>query len=288
MSGTDLIVVQLDRARQALIQARNAQDAKKVSDMAHAAEIYARRQKLSDEAIGYAKEIKFEALALLGDFLKSAPKREGTLKRGPVVDQDDHGENREIERLADLGLTKDESSNAQFLAEIRTSAPATFADIKQGRTSIKQARKTVTRLGQINGNSNGHKQTAGDKLADHFGRVVPEELIADWQRAERVGKHLRGLALEIKQTAAAAFAGARQERLRDLIFTETTNAIIAEAENLAYTLGTIIPYAICPTCQGYERKNCLLCKRRGWISKFLFNSPAVSEGTRRVIEGGQK
>jgi hypothetical protein len=289
MSGGDLIVVQLDRARQALIQARNAQEAKKVVDAAHAVEIYAQRQKLSDDAISYAREIKFEALALLGDFLNETPKNEGTLKRGPVVVRDDRGENGQIQRLTDLGITKDLSSNAQFLADIRTSAPETFANIRAGRTSVKQARKALVRLGKVN--SNGHRpaaQATSDKLADHFGRVVPEEMIAEWQRAEQVGKHLRGLALEIKQTVAAGFAGVRQQQMRDLIFTEVTNAIISDAENLSYALGTIIPFAVCPTCQGHERKNCLLCKHRGWISKYLFNSPAVSERTRKVIEGRGK
>lgn len=46
----DLVVMKLDRARSLLAQARDAGDAKVVADLARAAEVYARRQKLSQEA----------------------------------------------------------------------------------------------------------------------------------------------------------------------------------------------------------------------------------------------
>lgn len=70
----DLIVVQLDKARLLLAQARDAPEAKRVADMARAAEVYARRQNLSEETIRYAVGVKVDALARMGDFLKAAPK----------------------------------------------------------------------------------------------------------------------------------------------------------------------------------------------------------------------
>ena len=65
----DLMVVQLDRARTALAEAKTIGETKKVLDMAHAAEIYAHRQKLGEEAIGYAHSIKYEACRKLGGIL---------------------------------------------------------------------------------------------------------------------------------------------------------------------------------------------------------------------------
>lgn len=45
--------------------------------MARAAEVYARRQKLGDDAVKYAHAIKIEAMTLLGEFLKRAEKNKG-------------------------------------------------------------------------------------------------------------------------------------------------------------------------------------------------------------------
>jgi hypothetical protein len=77
VSSQDLIVVKVDKARVLLAEARDANDAKKVADLARAAEVYAKRQKLSDEAIAYATAVKVDALTLMEEFLKDAPKNEG-------------------------------------------------------------------------------------------------------------------------------------------------------------------------------------------------------------------
>ncbi len=50
------------------------QPAKMVADMAKAAEVYARRQKLGEESIRYATAIMTDAMTLLGEFLKTGPK----------------------------------------------------------------------------------------------------------------------------------------------------------------------------------------------------------------------
>ena len=83
----DLMVVQLDRARTALAEAKTIGETKKIMDMAHAAQIYARRQQLGEEAMAYALAIKIEALRKLGEMLHGtgihrggSKFREGTLK----------------------------------------------------------------------------------------------------------------------------------------------------------------------------------------------------------------
>ena len=77
----DLIVVKVDRARALLAEASNAQEAKTVADMAKAAEVYAKRQKLSEEIIDHAHAIKIDALTLLGEFLEAAKKNVGTRRQ---------------------------------------------------------------------------------------------------------------------------------------------------------------------------------------------------------------
>ncbi len=122
----------------------------------------------------------------------------------------------------------------------------------------------------------------GDTRHDAIGRIIPEEIIPDWDRAVEVAHKLRADASEIKVTVERGLAD------KDIIFAEITNPTISEASSLHYTLTQIMPYSVCPQCQGRNRKTCQLCRRRGWISKYLFNSPAVSEKTRAIIEKARK
>lgn len=52
---------------------------------------------------------------------------------------------------------------------------------------------------------------------------------------------------------------------------------IAQAKYLRSQVERAIPYAVCPACQGALRDSCKLCKGRGAVSKFLWESPAVSD-----------
>lgn len=157
--------------------------------------------------------------------------------------------------------------------EVLRTAPA--KEIK----AIERGEKTVATVARET------KKKAEDKgiPQDKLGRAIPSDLVSEWQRAEAVGKRLRGLAREIKGTVEQGFVGAKQDKLKDLIYAEVGNSIITEAGALAYTLDAIIPYALCPTCQGRTSKNCTLCRKRGWISKFLWNSPAVNDDIKKLI-----
>ena len=106
---TDLVVVQLDTARAALAQAKTIQQTKKILDVAAAAEIYAKRQQLGQDAIDYAHSIKIEALRQLGELLREAPKNIGT--RGQLISRGVIGGSREgppidAPTLAEQGVTK--------------------------------------------------------------------------------------------------------------------------------------------------------------------------------------
>lgn len=114
-------LTKLTDATRMLAEVRSAPDAKKVMDMAAAAEHYARKAKLGDEAIQYAREIKIDAETMLGEFLAKAPKASGT--RAQLVGDIPKGEKvvggtkREppTPKLEDIGLTKKESSVDLFV-----------------------------------------------------------------------------------------------------------------------------------------------------------------------------
>ncbi|HJZ58140.1 MAG TPA: hypothetical protein VKE74_24575 [Gemmataceae bacterium] len=123
----------MDKARLLLAEVRDATDAKKVADLAHAAEVYARRQKLGEECVAYAREVVVDAMTLMGEMLKQTPK--ATAGRPPEI-----GSCREpISKpptLADHGISKKESSEAQVLATVKETNPELHAHRLDDRGGI--------------------------------------------------------------------------------------------------------------------------------------------------------
>jgi hypothetical protein len=145
----DLIVVKLDRARALLAQARDATEAKQVADIAHAAKVYAKRQKLSREAILLAHGLETDAKTLLGAFLQAAPKNKGTAGAGPGRGK--KGGTKKVRpfpeppTLADLGISRKDSSEAQQLATLKEKAPDLHEGVRIGNFSVGSARSQYKR-----------------------------------------------------------------------------------------------------------------------------------------------
>jgi 16S rRNA G966 N2-methylase RsmD len=145
----DLIVSKVDQARLLLAEARDAAQAKQVADLARAAEVYARRQQLSQEAIDYATAVKIDAMTLMGQFLQTAPKNTGTAgKLGAGPGRGHKGGNgshppeptfSKTPTLADLGITKKESAAAQSLANLKETQPVLHEQVRNGETTIPKA-----------------------------------------------------------------------------------------------------------------------------------------------------
>lgn len=128
----DAVVVSMMRASSALAQAQTIQQTKKIMDAAHAAEIYAKRQKLGEEAMGIAASIKVEALRKLGEMLKATPRAKGEILRGSILVPREN----DPETLAELGLTKKESAIAQKLAAL---PDEDFKQVRDGHVSVAKA-----------------------------------------------------------------------------------------------------------------------------------------------------
>ena len=125
----DLMVVQLDRARTALAEAKTIGETKKIMDMAHAAQIYARRQQLGDEAMGYALAIKIEAMRKLGEILQGNGIHRGGSKFREGI-------------LNDLGIDGKTSMVAQQLAAM---PDAQFEQVREGVQTLNEVRKEIKR-----------------------------------------------------------------------------------------------------------------------------------------------
>lgn len=137
--AADAAIARIDKARTLLAEAKSMIEVKQVVDMAAAAEVYAKRQKLSDEAIGYAHSIKIDALTRLGEMLKAGPKATGGKPyqaTGSIMEP--------VERaptLADLGIDKKVSMVAQQLASLPDDMRQAVA---KREATISQARKQVS------------------------------------------------------------------------------------------------------------------------------------------------
>lgn len=135
MSENSLIV--LKNANKLLAEVKNSKDAKNLMDMAGAAEHYAKKAKLGQEAIDYAHAIKIDAQSLLGKYLKETPRNEGGK---PVPER-----NRldKPPTLPELGLTRKESVASQFLNTLAENHPEEFEAIKEGVKTISEVQRQV-------------------------------------------------------------------------------------------------------------------------------------------------
>ncbi len=135
----DLIVSQVNKAAILLQQARDATDCKQVADMAKAAEVYAKRQKLSEDVIASATAIRVDAMTMMGKFLKTMEKnvggrpKTGSPKEPVLVSP----------TYTDLGIGKKEASQAQALAEVQVKQPELHEEIRTGKRKVVQAVREV-------------------------------------------------------------------------------------------------------------------------------------------------
>lgn len=107
-------LVRYEAARTALAEAHRVDEVKDIRDKAEAMAAYARQAKDTD-LIKHATEIKVRAERRCGELLRNAEKNTGARGAGPVaVERYDH----DRPTLAQMGLTKDESSRYQRLADM--------------------------------------------------------------------------------------------------------------------------------------------------------------------------
>jgi N6-adenosine-specific RNA methylase IME4 len=132
---TDLVIARLDTARLALREAKTIQETKKILDAAAAMEIYARRQELGEELIGYATEIKMEALRQIGRMLETSERASN--RPGPGRGKAGHSALPALSgtppTLAELGLNKKTSALAQQIAKLPDEQ---FEAVKKGVVTI--------------------------------------------------------------------------------------------------------------------------------------------------------
>jgi N6-adenosine-specific RNA methylase IME4 len=127
-------LAKLEHARMLLAESADLGEVKAIMDMAQAAKAWARAQRLGTEAIRYASTIQAEAEIRLGEMLRESERASGAKGIGPIaVPACNHNQ---PPTLADLGLSKRQSSEAQTLA---AAPPDVQEKVKSGDLSRSKA-----------------------------------------------------------------------------------------------------------------------------------------------------
>ena len=115
------------------------------------AALYSKLQKASQESIAHARAICVDALALMGAMLKEVQKNAGAKGIGTsavtVGNRTKASENSASNEdrappptLADQGITKRQSMNAQALAAAKEKAPDVYEQVRAGKAPVAAAR----------------------------------------------------------------------------------------------------------------------------------------------------
>ena len=128
----------MSQASRMLAEATTIQAAKELKDLALTAADWARRKGMGEEAVQHAKGYAFDAERKMGEMLKATERH----PPGPEkIDRLQHVTDPPP-TLADLGITKRESSEAQTLADL---PEETFETIVAGGTTLTQVKREAKR-----------------------------------------------------------------------------------------------------------------------------------------------
>lgn len=134
--SNDLVIVRLDAAKNALVEARSIQDKKKLIDVGEALEIFAKRQNASEEVQAEAHAFHVEAIRLLGEALAREPKATG----GDAQRTRFQKSTESPPTLADMGISKKLSAQAQKVAAL---PPEEYRNLVNSSESVASVLKEV-------------------------------------------------------------------------------------------------------------------------------------------------
>ena len=151
LATRDPIVDRLVVAREALSKAVEIVAVKHFHSMAAAAETYARQQGLSEESIGFAHQVKIEALARLGEVMQDAPKAASARGRGGggTRGSKKHPQVNDPPTLAEQGIDKKTAHIARRLATLSDTELNAVAARDKTLSQVQREHTASTRADRI-------------------------------------------------------------------------------------------------------------------------------------------
>ena len=114
------------------------------------------------------------------------------------------------------------------------------------------------------------------EAVDRIGYPIPEQVLELWNHCAEIQAQLTTLS-KLKTMVE------RAQETDDVAFAEVNfSSLIGHLSNAYAMLAVVKGYAVCTTCQGLNPKTCRLCRGRGFVSKFLWNGPAISRQTKEM------
>lgn len=106
---------------------------------------------------------------------------------------------------------------------------------------------------------------------DKVGKVIPPAVLPLWDRAEEFWAVIHPLSV-----IRGILQKAQDES--ELAFVEVSfSSVKGNLDQAFVELKTVKPHAVCPTCQGLNVKKCAMCKGRGFVSKFYWDTCVSKE-----------
>ncbi len=106
---------------------------------------------------------------------------------------------------------------------------------------------------------------------DKLGFPIPLPIIESWNNAEETKFYINTISVMRGKIQAAQDA-------KNISFAEVNFSSVKSNLDQAYAdLKVTVPYAVCPTCQGKNTRNCASCKGRGFVSEFYWNTCVTQE-----------
>lgn len=130
-------MILLGNANRLLAKVKDASGAQKLMAMAHAAEVYARKAKMSQDAIDHAFTIRIDAQRMLGQFLA---KGVWPGKRNILSPSSDNNSGK-----LPPDVSPNLSSESQFLAKIAEDDQVLFQSIRNREKTLNEARRELKR-----------------------------------------------------------------------------------------------------------------------------------------------
>ena len=193
--------------------------------------------------------------------------RVATMERGRPKSEAEAGSKKAV---ADAARELDVSpASVKRAKRVLREAPAAEVEaVERGEKTVNQVVVEIKK-----------KKRAADELLDKTGHPVPANVIPDWRHAEE----FQPLLTDISRVKAAVEKGLDGQ---DMAFREVSNTLVAELGSVYAQLKQLLPYAVCPTCQGHSRSGCKLCKGRGYLSQFAWKQ-YVPEETKEIRRRAQ-
>ncbi|MDQ3255394.1 MAG: hypothetical protein M3R15_16090 [Acidobacteriota bacterium] len=202
-----------------------------------------------------------------------------------------HGGDRRSNQEANLPLDKTIAEAAKELKVsprnvrtgkqvLRDAPPEEVQKVERGEKSLhKVAQETKAKAA-----AKSEKPETPKQQLDKTGYAIPPGIVADWDRAEETARRMLAPLSKLRSELKTVLDV--EQKSKDVIYAEINNTTIADINNAYGSLKGIRPYAVCSSCGGHGRAKCALCKGRGFLSQFAWNSYVPAE-IKKIRAGGK-